>query len=99
MTHWVDSTQQVKMRWARLYDAGPSPSYPMVMSEMKDFPAEYVQFLEGLDEHHTAMVLPVMQESVAEGKYGVHIRGLGGHSEQALVDEKVPFGKVKTTVV
>ena len=70
----------------------------MVMSDLNDLPAEYAQYLESLEEHHAAMVLPVMLESVAEGKYGVHVRGIGGHSEQALVDETVPFGKVKVTV-
>lgn len=73
--------------------------YPRVMSENQDLPAEYVRYLDTLDEHHSAMVLPVMLESVAEGLYGVHVRGLGHHSEQALVDEKVPFGTVKITEI
>ncbi|MGL3806851.1 hypothetical protein ACSYDW_12225 [Paeniglutamicibacter sp. R2-26] len=68
------------------------------MSEMKELPASYVEYLESIEEHHAAMVLPVMRESVAEGKHGVHVRGLGGHYEQAFVDEKVPFGQVKVTV-
>lgn len=66
---------------------------------MNELPAEYVQYLETLDAHHSAMVLPVMLESAAERKYGVHVRGIGHHSEQALVDETVPFGKVKVTTI
>lgn len=66
---------------------------------MNELPEEYVQYLETLDAHHSAMVLPVMLESVAEGMHGVHVRGLGHHSEQALVDETVPFGKVKVTTI
>ncbi|MFJ6417629.1 hypothetical protein [Paeniglutamicibacter sp. NPDC091659] len=68
------------------------------MIEMNDLPASYVEYLLGLEEHHAAMVLPVMRESVAEGTHGVHVRGLGGHSEQAFVDETVPFGHVKVTI-
>lgn len=64
---------------------------------MKDLPAGYVLYLETLEAHHASMVLPVMLESVNEGMHGVHVRGLGGHSEQAFVDDTVPFGQVKVT--
>lgn len=66
---------------------------------MDKLPVEYEQYLEGKDEFHIDTIMPVFRESMAEGKFGVHIRGLGGHSEQAFVDEAVPFGKVKVTAV
>lgn len=69
--------------------------YPETMNKL---PVEYEQYLEGKDKYHVDSVMPVFLESVAEGKFGVHIRGLGGHSEQAYVDESVPFGTVKITV-
>ena len=80
-----------------IYDAGPRQFYPEVMSEMNELPASYVEYLESVEEHHAAMVLPVMRESVAEGTHGVHVRGLGSHYEQAFVDDAVPFGTVKVT--
>ncbi|GAA4381327.1 hypothetical protein [Paeniglutamicibacter cryotolerans] len=55
----------------------------------------YQEFLAGLDEHLAATLLPIFRESVAEGENGVLIRGLGTHSEQAVVDEHVPFGEVR----
>jgi hypothetical protein len=69
--------------------------YPEAMDKL---PAEYEHYLVGKDELHVETVMPIFRESIAEGKYGVHIRGLGGHSEQAFVDENVPFGKIKITV-
>ncbi|MBB2994116.1 hypothetical protein E9229_000307 [Paeniglutamicibacter cryotolerans] len=62
---------------------------------MKDLPVAYQEFLAGLDEHLAATLLPIFRESVAEGENGVLIRGLGTHSEQAVVDEHVPFGEVR----
>lgn len=69
--------------------------YPDAMEKL---PAEYEHYLVGKDELHVETVMPIFRESMAEGKYGVHIRGLGGHSEQAFVDESVPYGKIKITV-
>ena len=74
---------------------GASTYYPDAMDKL---PAEYEHYLVGKDELHVETVMPIFKESMAEGKYGVHIRGLGGHSEQAFVDENVPFGKIKITV-
>lgn len=78
-----------------LWQAGLS-IYPEGMDKL---PVEYAQYLEGKDELHVETIMPIFRESIVEGLYGVHIRGLGGHSEQAYVDETVPFGKIKITSV
>ncbi|WP_210100024.1 hypothetical protein [Paeniglutamicibacter antarcticus] len=70
--------------------------YPEGMDKL---PVEYAQYLEGKDELHVESIMPIFRESIVEGLYGVHIRGLSGHSEQAYVDETVPFGKIKITSV
>lgn len=70
--------------------------YPEGMDKL---PAEYMQYLEDKDDRHVNTVMPVFRESMAEGKFGVHIRGAGDDSEQAFVDETVPFGTIKITSV
>ena len=97
-----DSPRHRQPPWPRPGSASHHPllkaaatNYPDAMEKL---PAEYEHYLVGKDELHIETVMPIFRESIAEGKYGVHIRGLGGHSEQAFVDETVPFGKIKITV-
>ncbi|MGO2004038.1 hypothetical protein ACTXOR_08425 [Arthrobacter rhombi] len=57
-------------------------------------PRAYQSYLEGAEPAFLDTVRPVMQESVAEGEYGVLVRFLGT-GVQALVSETVPFGEVR----
>jgi hypothetical protein len=64
---------------------------------MEILPTSYEDYLRTLDEHTAKALRPVFQESAEERVYGVHIRGLGTHYEQAFVDEHVPYGEVRVT--
>lgn len=61
---------------------------------MNQLPAAYAEYLAGRDEDFIATVLPVLKQSVADKKHGVHVV-INSHTVQARTDPEVPFGEVR----
>lgn len=60
---------------------------------MEQLPEQYREYLAGKDEGFIDTVLPVLQESAAEGNEGVRVV-VNRFETQAVTDPKVPFGTV-----
>lgn len=59
-----------------------------------ELPPAYAEFLARLTPEEAGTVRPIMQQSAAEGLYGVHIRVLP-IGVQAMTSEDVPYGEVR----
>ncbi|OMH24482.1 hypothetical protein BKD30_08430 [Tersicoccus phoenicis] len=56
-------------------------------------PAAYTRYLSGRDEKFIETVRPALQQSAADGLYGVRVRR-APDEVQAHVDSTVPFGEI-----
>ena len=63
------------------------------MSSMPELPKEYAAYLAGRDETFVEAVRPILEQSAAGGRHGVHVRYTAG-SVQALLDEQTPYGTI-----
>lgn len=61
---------------------------------MNALPEAYEKYLAALRADDADALRPIFQQSVAEGYHGVSLRGAGSHHEQALIDDRVPFGQI-----
>ncbi|MGT2461481.1 hypothetical protein [Sinomonas atrocyanea] len=60
---------------------------------MTDLPRRYARYLHGKDPAVVEAVRPVMEQSAAEGLYGVRIRSIPD-GVQAVIDQATAYGTV-----
>lgn len=60
---------------------------------MTDLPRRYARYLHGKDPSIVEAVRPVMEQSAAEGRYGVRVRSIPD-GVQAVIDEETTYGTV-----
>lgn len=60
---------------------------------MPELPEQYASYLEGKDPTFVETVRPVLEQSAAGQRHGVHVRFTAG-SVQAAVDADNPYGTI-----
>ncbi|HKT59249.1 hypothetical protein [Sinomonas terrae] len=60
---------------------------------MPELPEQYAAYLADKDPAFVETVRPILEQSAAGQRHGVHVRFTGG-SVQALVDENNPYGTI-----
>jgi carbon monoxide dehydrogenase subunit G len=72
----------------------PAPEGARAAALGPDLPPAYEEFLVRATPEEAATLRPVMQQSAAEGLYGVHVRVLPSEV-QAMISDEVPYGQVR----
>ncbi|WP_334172882.1 hypothetical protein [Sinomonas sp.] len=60
---------------------------------MPELPEQYAAYLQDKDQTFVETVRPVLEQSAAGERHGVHVRFTAG-SVQAVVDEANPYGTI-----